>query len=270
VFPQEIVEARTALLSREPWFRHLYESPQSRLATVADLLRALDEDGVTMAVALSFGWRLPGLCRDTNSSIVEAIRPYRQRIIPFCAVVPGTADVEKEIERCAALGFRGVGELYPDGQGFDLANERHVRPLVEACRAHRMIILLHASEPVGHQYAGKGRSTPERLERFLSLAQGVPVVLAHWGGGLLFYELMPEVRELAAQVAYDTAATPYLYDPRAYQIGSVLAPDRLLFGSDFPLMRPRKALAYLEKAGLPAKAKQALLWENGARVLGLG
>ena len=268
VFPAEIVQARERYFPKEPWFEALYAAPQSRLATANDLARAMTRDNIAAAVALNFGWRDPGLCRATNDSILEALRPYRQ-IVPFCAVAPGDPGAAQEIARCAALGFRGVGELNADGQGFDITDEHTMRPVSEACRDHGMVLLLHASEPVGHSYPGKGTTTPEKLVRFLAMAQDVTVVLAHWGGGLPFYELMPEIEALTQNAYYDTAATPYLYDPQVYQIGAQTTASRMLFGSDFPLMSQRRALKYLAKAHLSTEQRRALLWDNGARLLGL-
>ena len=262
------MQARERYFADEHWFAALYAAPRSRLATAADLAQVMARDGIAAAVALNFGWSDPGLCRETNDSIVEAVRPYDQ-ITPFCAVAPGAPGAAAEIARCAGLGFRGVGELSADGQGFDVTDERAMRPLLEACRAHGMILLLHASEPLGHTYPGKGATTPAKLAPLLAMAKGVPLVLAHWGGGLLFYELMPEIEALTGATYYDTAATPYLYAPQIYEIGARLAPSRLLFGSDYPLMPPRRALAHVNKARLSAAERRALLWENGARLLGL-
>ena len=228
----------------------------------------MHRDGIAAAVALNFGWRDPGLCRETNDSILESLRRHRQ-IVPFCTVVPGDPGAAQEIGRCAALGFRGVGELNADGQGFDVTDECTMRPIIEACRAHRMILLLHASEPVGHDYPGKGTITPEKVAPFLAMAQDVPIVLAHWGGGLLFYELMPEVNESARSAYYDSAATPFLYTPQVYQTGAQLAGSRILFGSDYPLMSQRRALKHVDKTQLGTAERRALLWDNGARLLGL-
>ena len=268
VFPIEIVQARERYFANEPWFESLYAAPQSRLAAPADLASAMDRDGISTAVALSFSWRDPGLCRETNDSILEALRPHRQ-IVPFCTVAPGDPAAAHEIERCAALGFRGVGELNADGQGFDVTDERTMRPVIEACRACGMVLLIHASEPVGHGYPGKGVTTPVKLVRLLEMAQNLPIVLAHWGGGLLFYELMPEIGSLARNTYYDIAATPYLYSPQVYRIGSQLAGSRVLFGSDYPLMPQRRALKHVEETHQSGKERRALLWDNGARLLGL-
>ena len=268
VFPSNIVQARERYFAGEPWFEALYADPLSRLATADDLAQVMARDGVSAAVALNFGWRDPGLCRETNDSILEALRPHRQ-IVPFCMVVPGDPRVAHEIERCAALGFRGVGELNADGQDFDVTSEHTMRPVIEACRAHKMVLLLHASEPVGHGYPGKGATTPEKLAGLLALAQGVPVVLAHWGGGFLFHELMPEINESAGSIYYDSAATPFLYSPQIYEIGAQLVCPRLLFGSDYPLMSQRRALVHLNMAQLSTAERRAMLWDNGARLLGL-
>lgn len=269
VFPTEVVQARERYFANEPWFASLYASPQSRLVTADDLAQEMGRDYIAAAVALNFGWRDPGLCRETNDSILEALRPHRQ-IMPFCAVLPGDPGAAREIERCAGLGFRGVGELNADGQGFDVSDERTMQPVIEACQAHGMVLLLHASEPVGHGYPGKGTTTPDKLVRFLAMAQDVPVVLAHWGGGLLFYELMPEVNESARSTYYDSAATPFLYTPQIYQTGAQLVGSRVLFGSDYPLTSQRRALRHVDKAQLGTAERRALLWDNGARLLGLG
>ena len=262
------MKARERYFANEPWFESLYAAPQSCLATATDLAHAMDRDNVAAAVALNFGWSDPGLCRETNDSILEALRPHRQ-IMPFCAVVPGAAGAADEVARCAAMGFRGVGELNADGQQFDITNERTMRPVIDACRAHGMVLLLHASEPLGHGYPGKGETTPEKLVSLLAMAQDVPIVFAHWGGGLLFYELMPEIESLARSAYYDAAATPYLYAPQIYRIGTQLAGSRVLFGSDYPLMRPRRALEHLDRAELSSEERRAILWDNGARLLGL-
>ena len=187
--------------------------------------------------------------------------------MPFCTVVPGDPCAAHEIARCAALGFRGVGELNADGQRFDVTDEQTMRPVIEACRAHGMVMLLHASEPLGHGYPGKGGTTPEKLARLLGMAQDVPIVLAHWGGGLIFYSLMPEIEELTRMTYYDSAATPYLYDPQVYRIGAQLGTSRLLFGSDFPLMSQRRALEFLNRVQLGAEESPGVdLGEWGAPV----
>ena len=57
------------------------------------------------------------------------------------------------------------------------------------------------------------------------------------GGGLPFYEMNPRYKELFQNVRYDTAANPLLYDIKSIKaVISMVGPDRLLYGSDFPLL----------------------------------
>ena len=79
------------------------------------------------------------------------------------------------------------------------------------------MILLHADEPVGHEYPGKGQLGLQQVYRLITAHPALKLVLAHWGGGFPFYELMPEVRKAAANVYYDTAASPLLYDTSVYR-----------------------------------------------------
>jgi predicted TIM-barrel fold metal-dependent hydrolase len=63
------------------------------------------------------------------------------------------------------------------------------------------------------------------------------VVLAHWGGGLPFYELMPEVAALTQNVVYDSAASSYLYRPEVFRaVLDITGRRRVLWASDHPVL----------------------------------
>jgi len=133
---------------------------------------------------------------------------------------------------------------------------------------HKLILLVHASEPVGHIYPGKGNVTPDILYPFITSFPDLPVVCAHWGGGLPFYSLMPEVREAMENVYFDTAASPFLYRPEIYsQVSQLVGSDRILFGSDYPLMPPSRLLREIESIDLHAEDKRLILSGNARRLL---
>jgi predicted TIM-barrel fold metal-dependent hydrolase len=103
-------------------------------------------------------------------------------------------------------------------------------------------------------------------------AQAFPeatIVCAHWGGGLPFYELMPEVRSALGNVYYDTAASPLLYDASILPLLARLVPHKICFGSDFPLLRPARYLQRFCAAGLKHDSLQAVLERNAATILAL-
>ena len=156
-----------------------------------------------------------------------------------------------------------------DTQDFDLADKALMGPVVEAARRHNLIFLTHASEPVGHQYPGKGKITPDVLYRFISTFPELTVVCAHWGGGLPFYALMPEVASALTNTFFDTAATPFLYQPDIFKrVVEILGADRVLLGSDNPLMSPERVTKQVKSVGLSAEAKAMILGGNAQRLLG--
>ena len=106
---------------------------------------------------------------------------------------PGAVD---ELRRCAGEGLHGVGELNADAQGFDLS-ETAADEVAGACNALGIPLVLHCSEPVGHDYPGKGTATPNKVAAFALRHPGLRLICAHLGGGLPFYAHMPEVAEPA-------------------------------------------------------------------------
>jgi predicted TIM-barrel fold metal-dependent hydrolase len=168
-------------------------------------------------------------------------------------------------------GASGVGELNGDAQGFDLGDPEMTRVLAEFCINHDTPAMFHVSEPVGHKYPGKGASTPDKLLRVLAAYPDLRVVAAHWGGGLPFYELMPEVRELTVNVCYDSAASTYLYDHRVFETAATLAgPERILFASDFPVLKQGRLLSRVrEREWATEDALAGVLGENAIRTYGL-
>jgi predicted TIM-barrel fold metal-dependent hydrolase len=270
ITPPYVIQNREEYLTRDIWFEELYGNPEARLVTADELIAEMDRSGVQRSVTFGFGWRDPGLLRESNDYIIDAVRCYPDRLVGFCIVNPAFPEyASKELERCAANGLCGVGELMPNGQGFSLDDERVMRPLVEVAVTHNMPILSHTSEPVGHVYPGKGTVRPDVVYRFVELFPEAVLVCAHWGGGLPFYELMPEVMRKFRNVYYDTAASLYLYRDKIFFLAGTLMPTKILFATDYPLIPQRRMHSRLVLAGLPRGTLSKIQGENAARLLGL-
>ena len=271
IFSPQLRENREQYLGRDPCFAHLYSDPKAKLATAEDLIASMDREGIDLSIVLNIGWTSHQMCVETNDYIMEAVSRYPRRLVGFCALQPkaGEAAID-ELERCAQGGMRGIGEIRPDIQGFDLGDEAAMRTMVEAAANHRFILLIHSSEPVGHLYSGKGNITPDILYRFICHFPQIPIVCAHWGGGLPFYALMPEVSQALANVCFDTAATPFLYRPEIFtHVAQIVGCDRILFGSDYPLLSPGRIMTQLRSGSLGEEADGLILGGNAQRLLGL-
>jgi predicted TIM-barrel fold metal-dependent hydrolase len=110
-----------------------------------------------------------------------------------------------------------------------------------------------------------------QLYRLMEAYPSNKIVLAHWGGGLFFYALMKkEVKEVLSNVWFDTAATPYLYSPEVYKIaGEIVGFERILFGSDYPLLKPGRYFEEMASVKLPDRAFRQICGETAVGLLGL-
>jgi len=268
VFPPWIAPDRAKYLAADAVFKELYTSPNAKLATAEDLITSMDRDGIDTSVAVNLSWRSHELCGRTNDYIMESVARYPQRLIGFGTVdLSSTSAALREVERCARGGLKGIGEMRLDPASIESP------PLAECLTAiaeRGLLLLVHASEPVGHQYAGKGGLTPERLYPMIARFPKLRIMAAHWGGGLPFYALMPEVQAALGNVYFDTAASPFLYRTDVYrQAIELIGADHILFGSDFPLLGQGRVLKEIRSQGLPADQERLILGGNAARLLGL-
>jgi len=271
VFPPQIKKNRSKYIDSDPCFAILYSEKNAKLATADELIASMDKAGVDISVIVNVGWTTHELCVETNDYILESIARYPQRLIGFCTVQPHSYEAAiTEIERCAKAGIRGVGEIRPDIQLFDLRDEEVIEPLIKVIRKHKLILLTHASEPVGHNYPGKGITTPDMLYPFITSYPDLTIVCAHWGGGLPFYSLMPEVKQAMNNVFFDTAASPFLYSPQIYeQVIQLVGAERILFGSDYPLLTQSRLLEEIRSLDLPEETRDLILSGNAQRLLGI-
>jgi predicted TIM-barrel fold metal-dependent hydrolase len=268
VFPPEWIADRSGHVARDRWFGELYEASTARMIDARQLLTAMDAAGIAQAVMCGWPWRDPAHCREHNDYLAEASRESAGRLAWLGIVNPSERDAAAEVERCLKLGASGIGELNADAQGFPLEDASSLADVATVLQEATRPVMLHASEPLGHHYPGKGTATPERLLQFVGAHPELTIVFAHWGGGLPFFELMPEVAAMTANVLYDTAASTYLYRPAVFRaVLDVVGPDRVLWGSDHPVLGMGRFLRRtLLDANLMQHEMQHVLAGNAARV----
>ncbi len=270
IFSPEIVADREPFLAADGWFGQLYAKPTARLATADDLIGSMDAAGIEISVVCGFPWRDAGRCDDQNAVMAEAARRFPHRIRWLAIVNPALPGAAGRAADWLATGASGVGELNADAQGFALDDPRALPAIAEVTRAAGKPLLLHTSEPVGHRYPGKGSATPDRILSALELLPATPVVLAHWGGGLPFYELMPEVHALTRHVVYDSAASTYLYRFDIFRtVVGLAGADRVMFATDYPVLRQTRFLERVQELERDEQVAGAILSGNARRVFGI-
>ncbi len=267
VTPADIIENWEKIAEKEPYFRLLSESPVNKFATAEEVVMELDNSSVDKAVIFGFAFNDMGLCRYVNDYVAKAIKKFPDKLIGYMVVNPKSTDLIKEIDRCIDMGLTGVGEIFPYGQAFDITDAKEMSPLSNACIERDLPVMIHTNEAVGHHYSGKTDTTPLKANVFAQNYPNLKIIFAHWGGGLLFYELMPEIRKQNKNVYYDTAASPFLYDKKIYQVAKEIGIlDKVLFGSDYPLIPMSRYLEEIANSGLNEE-EQALVSGENARAL---
>ena len=271
ILPPSFAGRRRELAARDATFAAILANPAAHIADAPKLLRAMSQDGVDHAVAMGMGWADYDVAREANDYLIEAVADNPSRITGFASVNPAWGDAALvEAQRCVAAGLRGIGELHPDTQEIDISDMAEMSPLMDLARPLDLPVLLHCSEPVGHQYPGKGKTTPDKVLRFIENFPDNIIICAHWGGGLPFYALMPEVCAALENVYFDSAASPFLYRPGIYRaVADVVGADRILFASDYPLMPHSRPLSELAGQPLPDRHSRLILGGNAERLFGL-
>ena len=242
------------------------------------MLASMDAASVDQAVLLGWYWEHESTCRWHNEAMAQWMQAAPERLIGFAAIYPNE-NVIDQLEAAKRMGFRGVGELHMGLQDFDRAIP-HWQAMARWCVENNWPINCHATEAAGHDHPG---SIPTPLQNFVRLAETEPdlkLILAHWGGGLAFFEQNPKLRKTLKNVYYDCAASPLLYDMGIFkQMVELVGIDKLFFGSDYPLrIFPRlekspEMMRYIrtirEESGLSELDFGNLLGANFARMMSL-
>lgn len=267
---------------REPWWISCVAPAGRRSiqgwATSAVLLRDMDRAGIEKCVLLGWYWENQETCDLQNGWFNDLIKAHPDRLLAFATVQPRAKQAALDsLKRALDSGFCGIGELFPQAQEFTY-DDRYFTRVLQIAAERGLPVNLHVTDPLILTTA-VARPTP--LENFVQLAKDFPslkLILAHWGGGLPFYELNPHLREILRNVSYDCAASSLLYDKRVFrQVIDLVGVDRVLFGSDYPLLLyPRdqhtpdfkRFLNDVVTAGLSQEEQEQVLGENLLRLVG--
>ncbi|MDF1590668.1 MAG: amidohydrolase family protein [Desulfobacterales bacterium] len=269
IFPGKIRENREKYFPAETAFSLLYSLPKSKLIGAQELIAVMDAQEIDKAVVFGFPWKNPKTLSDHNDYIAESIERFPTRLIGFCCLDPFSEEAVTEAQRCLAGSFSGVGELAYYQSGFDEGSINRLAPIMEICRQADVPVLIHTNKPIGHKYPGKVPMTFPQLYGLIRKFPENKIVLAHWGGGLFFFHLVKkEIKESLQNIYFDTAASPFLYDPKVYSIAvQIVGPEKILFGSDYPLIKPAKYFKEMEAAGLSPDETRRILGKNAAELL---
>ena len=216
-----------------------------------------------------------GRRRIPNEEIAEAASKNSDMMIAFASIDPhkgkmGAREARRLVEEHGARGFK----FHPTVQDF-MPNDKMAWPIYEVINEYKLPAIFHS----GHSGIGSGmrcggglrlqNSNPMLLEDVAMAFPDMQIVIAHPS-----WPWQDEALSLALHkpnIWIDLSGwSPKYFPPQLVQYANTLLADRMLFGSDFPLITPDRWMADFEEAGFKDRVKPGILKGNAMRLLGLG
>ena len=244
----------------------------------AQMLATMDSANVDEAILLGWYWTKESTCRWHNKVMAEWISYAPDRFNGFASIYPNN-NVIDQLETAKALGFIGVGELHIGVQNYQ-ESVTHWQCMAKWCANLDWPINFHVTDTSIRLPPGAVSTSTETLIEIAKQEPRLKIILAHWGGRIAHLETNPYMREILRNVYYDSAASPLIYDMSIFkQILEIVGPDKILFGSDYPLkIYPRFQKvpemnrfinSIYNESGLSSKQIHGIMGENFNKLLPL-
>jgi predicted TIM-barrel fold metal-dependent hydrolase len=212
--------------------------------------------------------------RATPEEIAERARDHADVIIPFGSVDPnrGVEAVRLAKRQIEEYGVRGF-KFHPSSQAF-LPNDPMAYPVYEVIEAAGLPALFHTGQTgagAGTRGGGGIRlkySNPIHLDDVAVDFPDMPIILAH--PSFPWQEEALSVATHKPQVYIDLSGwSPKYFAPILIQYANTLLKEKVLFGTDFPVLTPERWMADFEKIAIRDEVKPGIFKHNAARLLGL-
>lgn len=247
----------------------------SRRPTIAESVAYYRERRIGLVMFMVDAEAQLGRRRVPNEEIAEAARANADIMIAFASIDPhkgkmGAREARKLVEEYGVRGFK----FHPTVQGFH-PNDRMAWPLYEVVAEYKLPAIFHS----GHSGIGSGMrcggglrleySNPMHLDDVAIAFPDMQIVIAHpswpWQDEAL------SVAMHKPNVWIDLSGwSPKYFPAQLVQYANTLLKDRVLFGSDYPLITPDRWMKDFLEAGFRPEVHQAILKDNAIRLLGLG
>jgi predicted TIM-barrel fold metal-dependent hydrolase len=260
---------KEALEARGRYFR--YEAKHPTIAQMAEYYRARKMAFVVFTVDHERGM---GFRRISNEEVAESAAEHADVAIPFASIDPargrmGVREARRLIEHYGVRGFK----FHPIIQGF-YPNDRDAYPLYEVIAAARLPAVFHTGQTgIGAGMPGGGGlrlkyANPIYLDDVAADFPDMPIVMAHPAVPWQDEQLSVALHKPNTWIDL-SGWSPKYFEPKLVQYANTLLKDRVLFGSDNPVIQPDRWLADFDKLPIRPEVRPLILKENAVRLLRL-
>lgn len=196
----------------------------------------------------------PKQVKSINEFIARTVAEGEGRFTGLGTLHPESEDLAGDVAHIVELGLRGV-KLHPDIQAFKLDDYRCLK-IYELCEQYRLPVLLHTGDD-RYDY-----SNPNRLLPVLECYPGLTFIGAHLGGYSIWEEACDRLSH-APNLYVDCSSSFFrLPKEKAQELIRRWGPQRVLFGTDYPMWAADKELATLLSMDFTEEEFQGMLWDN--------
>ncbi|MGN1080730.1 MAG: amidohydrolase family protein [Acutalibacteraceae bacterium] len=239
---------------------NFYSLPKECEGTCGELIdRAEKFDNIRFVI--SSATLSPAHCRIGNDFLLDAAKE-NSRFIPLVSFHPsmGLSEVSAELERCKKLGAKGV-KLHSDFQNFNI-DSREVIPMYRICAEMELPILFHVGD------SRYDRTTPQRMYNVMNEIPDLTIIAAHMCG---YDEWDDAERLLIGSRCYTdvSEAVNYLEKDRLVRMINRHGADKIMFGSDYPLVSTETAYDLFDSLPLSEEQKEQILHLTAEKVFKL-
>jgi predicted TIM-barrel fold metal-dependent hydrolase len=215
-----------------------------------------------------------GFKRIANEEVAEVAAEHSDVLIPFASIDParGKMGVREARRMIADYGVRGF-KFHPSMQAF-YPNDRKAYPLYEVIAEARLPALFHTGQTgVGAGVPGGlgirlKYSNPLHLDDVAGDFPDMPIVLAH--PSFPWQEEALAVATHKPNVYIDLSGwSPKYFPPILVQYANTLLRERVLFGSDYPVIAPERWMAEFDKLPIKPEVRPLIMKDNAVRLLKL-
>lgn len=226
--------------------------------TVSGLRANMKKCGVDHSVLLTIA------TKPTQQTRINdwAARQSSADITAFGSIHPDAPDAPDELERIREMGIKGV-KLHPEYQRFEVDDPR-MFPIYRKIASLGLITVFHAGQDIG--FMPPAKAAPDKMLRALSVFDGAPVVAAHFGGYIMWDDVLDV---LCGQNIYLDTSFTYgrIQRPLAQAIVEKHGPEKILFGTDLPWSDALAERRLIDSLDLSEEDKALIYWKNAAALL---
>ncbi len=244
-------------LPGHPW-------PEPTVQDIADHYRPL---GIAAVVFPVDAERMLGRPPVANEEVAELAAANADVIIPFGSIDPGRgasapATARRLVEQHGIRGFKfhpGLMEFFP--------NDQSAYPLYAELEALGVPAVFHTGQAAGGSIRLK-YSDPLHLDDVAADFPGLKIVMAH--PSFPWQDVALSIASRRENVFIDLSGwSPKYFPPQLVQYANTMIKDKVLFGSDFPVISPERWLADFEASDFRPEVREGILKGNAMRLLGL-